>query len=104
MTRYKVVVTSKAYEDLYNIVQYIKVELLEPQVARSMLEKLESTISSLESLPKRYALVQFEEFAHRQVRKVAVENYIIFYVVNEYEQIVRVLRVLYGKREWQDLL
>ncbi len=33
-----------------------------------------------------------------------VENYIAFYVVDEAKREAHVLRILYNRREWQDLL
>jgi len=38
------------------------------------------------------------------VRKLFVENYIVFYIVDEDKREVHILRILYNRREWQTLL
>ncbi len=55
-------------------------------------------------MPERYAVVAEEPYTTMGVRKVKVENYLIFYIVNEKEKIVSILRVLYYRREWQNLI
>ena len=55
-------------------------------------------------MPLRHSVVQDQPYALLGVRKLLVENYVAFYVVNEEKREVNVLRILYNRREWQNVL
>ena len=59
---------------------------------------------SLAEMPTRYAMVADEHLAAQGIRKLPVENYIVFYVVSEQDKTVTVIRILYGRRDWEQLL
>ena len=40
----------------------------------------------------------------RGYRKLIVDNYIVFYLINELEKQVVVMRILYGARHYQNLI
>lgn len=52
----------------------------------------------------RYALVVDERLTALGIRKLIVENYIVFYVISKKDESVTVIRILYGKRDWEYLL
>ena len=58
----------------------------------------------LDQLPTRHALVADERLAQNGIRQIPVKNYIVFYIVNEADSAVTVVRILYGQRNWIDLL
>jgi toxin ParE1/3/4 len=58
----------------------------------------------LDNMPFRHPLVHDETFAARGLQKMPVENYLVFYVADEPKKEVHVLRILYHRREWQNLL
>jgi plasmid stabilization system protein ParE len=37
-------------------------------------------------------------------RKLIVDSYVVFYVVNESEKLAVIMRILYGRQKYQDLL
>jgi len=37
-------------------------------------------------------------------RKLIIDNYIVFYIVNEEDQQVVIMRVLYGRKKCQDFI
>jgi plasmid stabilization system protein ParE len=55
-------------------------------------------------MPSRYAVVVEEPYRSMAVRRIAVENYTVFYIVDENEKTVHIFRILYNRREWQYLL
>jgi len=59
---------------------------------------------SLDKLPVRPALVADKLLAAQGIRKLIVENYIVFYVISETDETVTVIRILYGGRDWECLL
>lgn len=104
MERYNVILSLEARADVREIVRYIAKELREPSTAEHMLGCIEETIGSLESMPEKYALVSDEYLAACGIRMVAVKKYLIFYTVDHSKNEVNISRVLYGKRNWIDLL
>jgi len=101
---YYVNVTQTAFDDLADIVLYIKDELKEPAVSDNLLARIKKGIFSLNTLPYRNPLVRDKALAAQGYRCMFVGNYTIFYVVSESNRIVDVSRVRYSRREWVNLL
>ncbi len=104
MKKYSIMITEPAEADLLEIADYIANELKEPSAAQQLMARLVESIFVLEQLPFRYALVSDERLAYQGIRKLAVENYLVFYIVSEKNKLVTIIRILYGKREWNNLL
>ncbi|TEB04385.1 Plasmid stabilization system protein [Pelotomaculum schinkii] len=104
MTEYKVVIEFPAQRDLQGILRYITATLKEPVIARRIYISIKEQILTLSQMPLRHSVVQDQQYAAIGVRKLLVENYIAFYIVNEAKCEVHVLRILYNRREWQNIL
>lgn len=104
MSKYNIEITEPAEKDLYGIGQYIAKELLEPAIAKKVVEKIGEVILKLEELPLRNALVTDEKLALRGIRKIIMDNYIVFYIVTEEQKTVTIVRILYGRRNWISLI
>ncbi len=104
MNRYRVDVTEPAKHDLRDIARYISAELNAPQAAFDMLDKLNDGMQSLETNPKRHALVRDKRLASKGYRVLPVKNHLVFYKVDEGAQLVDIVRILYGRRDWVNLL
>ena len=104
MKKYRVEITEPAESDLRGIAHYIGVELREPAVAHKLLKKISDAVVSLEEFLLCHKLVSDENFAKSGIRKVTMENYLIFYTVNEKVKTVTIVRILYGRRNWIDLI
>jgi len=104
MSTYYIQITEPAEKDLYEIGAYLLKELLEPETARKVISKIANGINSLEDMPLRNALVADERLAYKGIRKIMVDNYIVFYIVTEENKTVTIIRILYGRRDWMNLL
>jgi toxin ParE1/3/4 len=104
MKSYKVLMTEPATGDLLATAQYIAKELKEPATAKKLVSKIREAVMSLSDMPSRHALVTDERLALLGIRKLPVENYIVFYVISETNMVVTVVRILYGRRGWEQLL
>ena len=104
MEKYEVFIKSEAKEDLREIFRYITEVLYEPAIAERICDAIETAILSLMQFPLRHSVIIEEPFALREIRRMHVKNYTIFYVVENAEKKVHVLRVLYSRRNWQDLV
>ena len=104
MSNYFIEITNSADKDLHNIGHYIFNELQSPETARKTVQKIGSIILSLEEMPLRSSLIADERLAHLGIRKIVVDNYIVFYIVDEERKTVTIVRILYTRRDWENLL
>ncbi|MDR2826120.1 MAG: type II toxin-antitoxin system RelE/ParE family toxin [Deltaproteobacteria bacterium] len=104
MTQYSVNISQTAQEDIRDIFHYISDTLLVPDTAYEEIKRIRDAILSLDSMPDRFALLSDEYLARKGIRRVLVDNYVVFFLINHKEQAVHVIRVLYGRRDWANLL
>lgn len=102
--RYNIKITETARKDLQEITNYIAISLQEREHAKRQLRRIGEAISALETLPERYPLVEYQYLAHKGYRVVPQDRYFIFYQVIKKKQLVYISRILYGKRDWKNLL
>lgn len=104
MNVYAVKLTESAAQDLREIDRHIRFRLLEPETASQQIERLRVAVFSLKSLPERHALLMDEVLRGQGIRFVPVDNYLVFYAICADTQRVYVLRILYSRRDWRNLL
>ena len=104
MTEYKIVIEEPAENDLIEILNYISDIIHEPTIAAKIYTSIKKEILTLRQMPFRYAVVNEEPYRSIGVRRIPVENYTAFYVVDEEGKTVHIFRILYSRREWQYLL
>lgn len=104
MERYEVVIYKSAQADIRGAVKYISKTLQEPDTARSMALRFREAILSLSGMPERFSVVPDSSLASMGFRMMSVGNYLVFYIVRKHTKKVDVVRVLYGKRNWVELL
>ena len=96
--KYSIVLTEAAQADLSEIFKYIAVELQSVQNANSQLSRIEKAIASLDQMPERYRIYDKKNWRRRNMRIVPVDNYLVFYVPNQENRTVTVMRIMYGGR------
>ena len=104
MKEYKVFIEASAEKDLFGILLYITKTLKQPTIAKRIYTEIKKQIDTLRTMPARQKIVDEEPYAAQGVRKLYVENYMVFYVVDDSKKEVHVFRILYNRREWQNLL
>ena len=95
----KIVYSNTARQDLQEIYEYIAFTLLVPETARSLTEKIMTEIRSLEEFPERNPLYRDEPWYSQGVRFLSVNNYLVFYTVKSDNEIVSIVRIMYGGRD-----
>jgi len=98
MRQYAIIITPAAENDLQEAFSYIATELLEPQTAVNLCDRIEQEILKLCTMPNRHAPYEKEPWSSRGVRFFPVGNFLIFYITRESDCTVHVLRVMYGGR------
>lgn len=68
------------------------------------MEKIEKNIMRLSEFPLSGSFVEDENLKNKGYRKLIVENYIFFYIVNEQQKEVVVMRVLYGRQKYDNFI
>ncbi len=101
---YKIEFTDKAEEDLYLSLSYIADVLKAPAAADKLLKEIELKVEILKTSPFYCALVSDEYLKTKGIRSLLVKNYLAFYIVKETENIVSIIRIVYGRRDWMKLL
>lgn len=104
MGSYKVELTIAAKKDLRDIYFYISNNLKAPATADKLLDKMEAKLLTLKRNPFLYAVERNEQLKRRNLHKLIVDNYLIFYIVNEKTSTVYIVRVLYARRDCVNLL
>jgi len=101
---YNLVISEAAEADLDGIADYISYELKEPITALKQLERIQEAMATLEELPECHSLVQDKYLAAKGIRKLPIDNYLIFYTVNKSTNTVSIVRILHGRRDWESIL
>lgn len=96
---YKVVYSPQAMEDMKDIYAYIAWELHEPDIATAQVNRIREEVRSLDFMPLRYSLVDWEPWRSKGVHKVSVNNFVVFYTADADDMIVTILRIIYGGRD-----
>lgn len=102
--KYKILISSRATDDITSALNYIGNTLLNPQAADDLQTKIEHDIRSLASMPKRYPLIDDPLLASWGLRFMMINNYIAFFTVDDDNKTVNIIRFMYGKRNWRRLL
>lgn len=104
MEQYEVKITEYALEAMRGIAHYIAYDLFSPQAAVNTLNAIRAEIKSLDTLPSRVALTDDEPWHSEGIHKMPVNNYLVYFWINEDEHIVHVTNVVYARRDQKSVL
>lgn len=94
-----VIYSPKAMEDLREIYSYIAFTLLVPETAEKQINRIRKQIRSLDFMPSRYPLTDWEPWKSMGMHKVSADNFVIYYTVNDDSRTVTVIRIFYSGRD-----
>lgn len=101
---YKVEYLPLALADLKDAVAHISDELGMPRAARELAETIIGDVASLSDFPySRSAYTPIKPLKH-DFRRLLVQNYSVFYWVDEDLKAVTVARILYNRRNFVALI
>ncbi len=100
----RVVFTEPAEYDLLDIEYYIFVDLCNPQAAQRISEGILGAAGKLAEYPEGHPLVGDELLGRMGIRITYFDNYNIFYYYDMQNDVVYIIRVLYNKADWQNIL
>ena len=102
MKKYNIEYSKESRQDLIGIKQYIKYNLQEPEIAKKLISKIRKEINSLKNNPEIYMIIDDDIIKKLEVRKLIVDNYIVFYRIKNDN--IQIVRIMYGRRNWINLL
>jgi addiction module RelE/StbE family toxin len=102
VNKYNIEYSKESKQDLIGIKQYIKYNLQEPETAQKLISKIRNEINNLKNNPEMYAIIDDELIKKLEIRKMIVDNYIVFYRIKDNN--IEIVRVMYGRRNWINLL
>lgn len=104
MKKYIVEASESANIDLENIISYIKHDLKENIIADKYKLLFKQAIKRLEDVAGSMPILNQEITGHRNIRKLNVRKYIIFYIVDDENNKVFVVRIGHTLMDWENLL
>ena len=100
-SKYKVILTAKAREDLREVYDYISKSLMAEKAANNLVNKIQENILSLEDMPEMYSIVDINKDREQQkYRKMVINNYVAIYRVDKENRLVYIVRIVYGGRNY----
>ena len=94
---YNIFMSLRAESDLQKIVMYIKNILKEPNIAKKYSKMIKQEIKTLEIFPKKFTII--DEF---KTRRLIIENYSVFYEIDDESKTVYIKRILYSSSDWEN--
>ena len=100
----KVVFTNPAKFDLLDIEHYIFTELKNPQAANRIIDGILNVAQSLRTNPQRHSLLNDKILKQVGLRIVPFNNYNIFYRYDAKSDLIYIIRILYNRVDWKNIL
>ena len=93
-----------AKSDMVDIAKYIGVKLENPEAAERLAEKMIEAAEKLTDMPYKCPVYIPVKPLRHEYRKLIVQNYIMFYWVDEDKKRITIARVDYSGRDYENLL
>ncbi|MBR3807678.1 MAG: type II toxin-antitoxin system RelE/ParE family toxin [Lachnospiraceae bacterium] len=94
MEKYEIEITKEALRDMEEIYNYIANELLSPDNAIYQYNRIAESILQLDIFPEKFRILESNIEKQKEIRRMPVDNYSVFYVIKENRVIV--ISVLYS--------
>ena len=101
---YKLEYLPLAQQDMLDIVVYITAEIKNAKAALKLADMFVTKADGLVEFPYKYEVYSTLQPLKHEYRRMVVENYNMFYWVEEKRAKVVIARVIYGKRNSDELL
>lgn len=101
---YKLEYLPSARKDMFDIVRYISRELQNADAADRLAGELVNAAESILEFPYATPAYRTIRPLKHEYRKILVQNFLMFYWVDEEKKLVTVARVVYAKRDYRKLL
>ena len=104
MKKYIVEISETAKKDLENILKYLRYNLAGDIIADKYKLLFKQELKNLEDIAGSIPILSQELTCYNNIRKVNVRNYVIFYITDEENSKVFVLRIGHTFMNWEKYL
>ena len=104
MKKYKVEFSQTAEQDFENIISYLRYDLAGDIIADKYKILFKQELKKLEDIAGSMPILDEALTGHKNMRKVNVRNYIIFYIINEETDTAFVVRIGHVFMDWEKYL
>ncbi len=101
---FKISYSERAKNDLDSIHDYISNRFHSPETAEAQVKRISKKIRSLCEFPKRFPFYNRDSSRFKDLRFFPVDNYVIFYTVDDAKQNVIISRVIYKGRDFNEIM
>lgn len=100
----EIIFSPESLDDLINIYSYISSVLYEPEIAKNQVNRIREAIRNLDLLPMRHRIVDWEPWRSMEMRVFPVNNYEIYYLVDQNRSVVQIVRIFYSGRDVENII
>ena len=93
-----------AKQDMMEIVWYISHKLPNPAAAQRLADEMIEAAEKLTNFPYSNSVYHPIRPLRQEYRRMLVQNYLMFYYVNEAQKLITIARVIYARRDYENLL
>ncbi len=104
MKKYTVKMSETAEQDLENIISYLRYNLSGDILADKYKILFKQELKNLEDIAESMPILDEELTGHKNIRKVNVRNYIVFYIIDKENSKAFVLRIGHAFMDWEKYL
>ena len=104
MEKYIVEISKTAMQDFKDIITYLRNELSGEIIADKYKILFKQGFKKLENVAVSMQILNDDLTGHKNIRKINVKNYIIFYIVDEDNNKATVLRIGHAFMDWEKFL
>ena len=98
--KYKIILTDRAKYDLDDIYNYISKSLMAERAAENLMTRIQDSIMNLADMPEAFSIIEQYKQRDYQYRKLIVNNYLVIYRIDKEQEMVYIVRVIYGGRNY----
>lgn len=98
---YRILFSPAALDDMKSTYAYLAYQLKAPDTAKNLIQRINDEIFALDIMPCRYEQVDWEPWKSMGMRKMPVNNFVVFYLVNPAAMTVTIFRIVYGGSDLQ---
>jgi addiction module RelE/StbE family toxin len=104
MKKYIVEMSETAEQDLDNIISYLRYDLAGEIIADKYKLLFKQELKKLEDIAGNMPVLDENITGHKDIRKINVRNYIIFYIIDEEKNKAFVVRIGHAFMDWEKYL
>ncbi len=104
LEKYSIKFTPIAIGDLNQTYEYISRILDNPTAAVNLMKDIDDALGLVAYNPEMYPLVKSDKVKLCDLRRMKVKKYLIFYHADHENREIKVYRVIYEKRKYEDIL